>query len=595
MYVELVERKISNRGHIVPLGTVNTQPANHERYISLFPYDHSIQKHIALAGSVRGYKGVHYCPAVMIDIDHEKDLQSALNSTRQIVERFYNEHGLHPEDLSIAFSGNKGFHIGIYIQSLGDYTPATNIPQQVKSFVSQITEGIDNIDKVIYDGARLFRIQNSINPKSKRYKIPLHADELQLTIGEIIALANKPRTGFIRSKPVSDIRVNESLQLIWHKSLKEHDIKAPSDDTKTNIFTIPGKGTRNNTLFRQACHLFDKSELTYSEIQELLNIINDACQEPLPEKELNNLIKSAALKTKHKNTSLELRPVAGWLPEWYDSLREEKNRITLGFSAFDAEMRSRLRGKLCVILGKGGTKKSLFAQNLAYRNLEHARTIYSSMEMGSVGIVGRGIDMAVDIPEFSVNATHYLEEKEKRSPGYARQQLETNFSLPYSDKLLITQNTSLTTPEYYILVDRAEAQYGAVDMLIIDGLSMMGGKGTETELVNRHTKELKQLAIDKNILIVLIVHVTKEGEKTTRDLSKLARGSEKIIDNSDFYLSMSLIKKISLTDEEKFEEEYGVIRLVNKRGSGNCIDQVYRFNKKRLLFEETGKDMQDFV
>jgi len=38
-------------------------------------------------------------------------------------------------------------------------------------------------------------------------------------------------------------------------------------------------------------------------------------------------------------------------------------------------------------------------------------------------------------------------------------------------------------------------------MLIPDGLSMMGGKGEETELVNRHTKELKQLAIKHNIFI----------------------------------------------------------------------------------------------
>ena len=33
------------------------------------------------------------------------------------------------------------------------------------------------------------------------------------------------------------------------------------------------------------------------------------------------------------------------------------------------------------------------------------------MEMGAVGVVGRGIDMATDLPGLLVNASYYLEEK----------------------------------------------------------------------------------------------------------------------------------------------------------------------------------------
>jgi len=170
------------------------------------------------------------------------------------------------------------------------------------------------------------------------------------------------------------------------------------------------------------------------------------------------------------------------------------------------------------------------------------------------------------------------------------------FSIGIADKHShnIIGTKTINNVEYYKLINTAEGQYGPVDILIVDGLSMMGGKGTEMELVNRHTKELKQLAIDKNVLVVLIVHVTKEGDKTTRDLSKLARGSEKIIDNCDFYVSMSLFKRPSYDDEETFEDQYGNIRLVNKRGSGNIIDQVYYFNTQRLLFESSDKKLCNF-
>jgi len=562
MYVELVEKKITNRGKIVPYNQVNNQPASYERYMSLFPYDYNIQKHVELTGSVRGYKGKHYCPVVMIDIDSDDNLQAAMDSAIKLIEKLYKDHNLHPDDLSISFSGSKGFHVGIYSQSLGVCEPCINIPQKVKSFVSSICEGIDHVDLVIYEGARLFRIFNSLNAKSNRYKIPLHTDELKQTIEKIIKLAENPRPDFKRKKAVSTIKVNPALQGVWQETLRKPEITPPKNGTITNIFSIPVIGTRNNTLFKQACLLFNKSELNKIEIQNLLGVINAAGKDPLSSHELQGIINSAALKTNHKDSELELRSFGGWLPDWYDSLREDQNKLTLGLPAFDKEMRSKLRGKLCVVLGKGGTKKSLYAQNLAFRNLDSARTIYSTMEMGATGIVGRGIDMATDLQGIHANASYYLEEKDKQTPGYARKTIEEDIKLPYSDNLLITQNTSLTTPEYYKLINTAEGQYGPVDILIVDGLSMMGGKGTETELVNRHTKELKQLAIDKNVLVVLIVHVTKEGEKTTRDLSKLARGSEKIIDNCDFYISMSLIKRPTLDDEEIFEDRYGFIRLV---------------------------------
>ena len=255
------------------------------------------------------------------------------------------------------------------------------------------------------------------------------------------------------------------------------------------------------------------------------------------------------------------------------------------FPAFDKEMRGKLRGKLCVILGKSGVKKSLFAQNIVYQNIfdHQARCIYSTMEMSASQLNSRFIDM--HYTDASCNGSYLLERFERERPGMAREFIERHLAPVFSDKLLITQNTGLQVVDYDLMLEKASVQYGPVDILVPDGLSMMGGDGTETELVNRHTKELKQLAIKWNIFIPLIVHVTKEAERDTRDLSSYARGSEKIMDNCDFYVSLSLSRD-SFSKDEIFQKDIGYARLTNKRGSGNTIDVVYDFDDKRLLMTE---------
>jgi len=184
-----------------------------------------------------------------------------------------------------------------------------------------------------------------------------------------------------------------------------------------------------------------------------------------------------------------------------------------------------------------------------------------------------------------------LERFERERPGMAREFIEKHLAPVFSDKLLITQNTGLQVRDYDLMLEKASAQYGPVDILVPDGLSMMGGDGTETELVNKHTKELKQLAIKWNVFIPLIVHVTKEAERDTRDLSSYARGSEKIMDNSDFYVSLSLARNnFAKTDDETFQSDIGYARLVNKRGTGNAVDVTYNFDLKRLLMTEQNNE-----
>jgi len=63
--------------------------------------------------------------------------------------------------------------------------------------------------------------------------------------------------------------------------------------TGTSSFAPPQPGERDNTLFKQACHLFDHSQLYESHVLQLIACINQTSPVPLPDQDLQRIVKSA--------------------------------------------------------------------------------------------------------------------------------------------------------------------------------------------------------------------------------------------------------------------------------------------------------------
>lgn len=286
------------------------------------------------------------------------------------------------------------------------------------------------------------------------------------------------------------------------------------------------------------------------------------------------------------------KDVTEWKDEWFKSILPENNKLTMKFEKWDKEFKGKLRSKLVPIIGYGGTKKSLLALNIAFENISMGlgSCIYSTMEMGATQIINRLIDLAVENDEqFNPHAEiEYHHNKTKRIN--AMEFYEKDFAPIFKDNFFITQNTSMQSEMYDKLISRFKKQGKRIDILIVDGLAGMGGKGSETELYSKHSKELKDLANKWEMLVFLICHVSKGGKKTDRDLSGLVRSSEKIIDNCDFYITASLFEDGS----DEYIQHNGALRLINKRGSGNTIDVVYDFDRFRLLMNDTDMDFSQF-
>jgi len=285
------------------------------------------------------------------------------------------------------------------------------------------------------------------------------------------------------------------------------------------------------------------------------------------------------------------KDVSQWSDEWYKSILPENNRLSLLFEKWNKEFKGKLRGKLVPIIGYGGTKKSLLALNIAYENIinRFGSCLYSTMEMGATEIINRLIDMFCE-PIGNYNPHFELEYHNNKTKEIdAKKFFDEEFAPSFKNNLFITQNTSVEAESFDKLLTKFKGQGKFIDILVVDGIAGMGGKGSETELYSRHSKELKDLANKWNILVLLMCHVSKGGKKTDRDLSSMVRSSEKIIDNSDFYITTSLFEK-----NDGYDDNYGALRLVNKRGSGNIIDVVYQFDKLRLLMSNTDLEFKQF-
>jgi len=298
--------------------------------------------------------------------------------------------------------------------------------------------------------------------------------------------------------------------------------------------------------------------------------------------------------SKPKDFDVVCKEVGSWSDEWMKSILPENNKLSMLFPKWDKEFKGKLRGKLVPVIGYGGSKKSLIAQNIAKHNitLGLGSVLYSTMEMGATEIISRLINMSCEPQTANFNPASELEYYHNKGMIDAEKFYKESFAPMFNGKFFITENTSLQTEEYDKLLSNLLAKGIKIDILVVDGLSGMGGSGTETELYSRHSRELKSLSLKWNVLILLMCHVSKGGKRTDRDLSDKVRSSEKIIDNCDFYISASQFESDS--ENGKYNKINGNFRLVNKRGSGNEIDVIYDFNSQSLVMEQTDMELKQF-
>ena len=214
------------------------------------------------------------------------------------------------ETVRIYFSGNKGIHL-IVPKVVMSIEPHQNLNRIFKAIAEEIFNYLPNetLDKQIYDNKRLFRLVNSVNVKSGRYKIPLSYIELKLSsYEEIINMANKQR--FVEfAKPV----VTAKAVLFYKKYVNEWEQKIAKSKQRTEIDPSKFKkltvlppcvdnilkndvmeGQRNNTAIALA-NFLQQQRYADDEVESMIfEWGRSKCDPPMSEEELTTVIGSAS-------------------------------------------------------------------------------------------------------------------------------------------------------------------------------------------------------------------------------------------------------------------------------------------------------------
>lgn len=167
-------------------------PVGTEAYLSAFRFDEALERHMAAhSGSVRGFDGPVGASIAWADFDGP----SALDDAKGVL-LFAEQHFGEAVPPLVAFSGSKGYHLGIHV-SPEECPPGSAFNRVVRSFWEALVRDAGasgSFDGAVFDKARILRCPNSRHPATGLHKVFLPAgDLLEMSDAQVREVAKRPR------------------------------------------------------------------------------------------------------------------------------------------------------------------------------------------------------------------------------------------------------------------------------------------------------------------------------------------------------------------------------------------------------------------
>lgn len=152
-------------------------------YESIYLYDQSHFEILKKTKTLSGIEGLT-TDRLVFDFDSKANVQQALDDSREVVYRLKN-HRIPENAIRVFYSGSKGFHVEVHLEDRINRREFENI-------VESLAGDLDTFDHKIKDDQRLFRFPLTRHSKTKRYKIPLTHEQLDLNLESIEKLSLNP-------------------------------------------------------------------------------------------------------------------------------------------------------------------------------------------------------------------------------------------------------------------------------------------------------------------------------------------------------------------------------------------------------------------
>ena len=256
-------------------------------------------------------------------------------------------------------------------------------------------------------------------------------------------------------------------------------------------------------------------------------------------------------------------------------------------------------GNLITIAGRPGTGKTAFALQIALSVARRKfKTLYISLEM-----LGTQLAMRVFSTDTGVSTIAMANGKATGEELFA---ITKSVDLRKSDNLLITKDGKNTSEI------RSKVSSIKPELLVIDSLNLMEGKGeTERIRMTRITREIKQMALQFGVPIMMLAQLNRESEGQMMPTLLALKESGSIEEDSDVVILLSEIKDENTFDKinDAFKQSEGdymldplegfkdaqrkrnkiIVGNVAKNRNGPTGKVAYLCTAKRYAFEELPK------
>ena len=203
---------LSNRHHFGQTSDMEKWAGmSQDTFMSLWDYDEYVEEYVKKNKTLSGYDGLIYMPnEFILDVDGSNP-SNAQEKTIGL--------SIYLDDLCIPyqlyFSGT-GFHVGIPGNAFR-WKPSDDLHLKVKDELK--AKGIyEYADPSVSDKTRLIRVVNTLNSKSKLWKVPLENGELHLKIDKIQEIAKEKRSTYKWNTAVKDNECEPIFDALKRKS-----------------------------------------------------------------------------------------------------------------------------------------------------------------------------------------------------------------------------------------------------------------------------------------------------------------------------------------------------------------------------------------
>lgn len=583
---------------IVTVQDVKNYEGKTDAFISAFRFPAEFKEYFKQCRTISGYGGKFTFETILMDFDCTGDIPKAKHELEIFLQNGLQEF-LDFEEIEnhvkIAFSGNKGFSLGIPAGFLGTINPDAENNEHVKKFVKRLTEiasdtsGMDfqTVDFAIYDKVRLFRLPNTINSKSGLYKIPLlYSEFLNMDAEQIKELAKETRT--VQYKPMNEIRVNEPMRDIFYSIIQDANIKTIKPaiqelaESVINFSAVP-EGKRNETIFNNANYLRFKN-IPFDATAEILRLQNSMFPIPLNENELITSIKSAyryETKEQVKNNIVEFQDFETRLNHYAEYVKNiQRKKVKIGFPIIDDALRGLRPGNVLTLLAGTGIGKSMIAQNILqnYTKQTNELTIFFSLEMAIEEIFERELQMEFNITGYEVENSFLIDAET------IRQRCKTVVNTQNNIITVIKRIDVSNITDYIKQIENITGKKAG--LICIDYLALVKNRQFEKDEYLRITdnmQKLKEYAKILEIPFIVLSQVARSEIKSNEGISLFSgKGSGEVENSSDIILSLEKSKEHPSIDNI----DYLVLSILKNR-RGGYAKIIIEFNRCNLRMNES--------